>query len=195
MKIITNQSGFNLVQLLIATTIFTVVSLGIMNLIIYYSKVEQQQRLSSGIVSARYQLISFLQDERGWLNTIYAPHNDTLYSDCLTGDTNGTTDCFPASAPIGLAVYNSSPYPGELYYEGLANEGFSRDGEVCDTFDAINGNFNCPFHAEVQWRAICPGSPCYQPTIEVDVKFSISQSEGEKKLMFNPENYNFTFQK
>lgn len=200
MRFLNNNSGFNIVQLLIATTIFTVVSLGVMNLIIYHTKMEQQQRLLSGIVSARYTLISYLQHERGWFYTIDAPENTKeVSSHCLTGDTSpsGTGsnfDCFGVG-DIELVVYSPG---GDLFYSAKdASRGFNRDGSICNTYSETEGDgaFNCPFRAEVYWRSLCAASPCYFPGIEVEVRFEINQNMAEKKLSFNPENYNFIFQK
>lgn len=203
MKALNNNHGFNLVQLLIATTVFTVVSLGVMNLILYYTKMEQQQRLLSGIISARYTLISYLQHERGWGFTLTSPeNNEPASADCLTGDTSITGtgsnfDCFGV-ADIPLVVYSPS---GESYYDARepanATVGFNRDGVICNNFNAAagSGEFNCPFRAEVYWRTLCSASPCYYPGIEVEVRFEMNQSDGEKRMAFNPENYNFVFQK
>ncbi|MCH2533797.1 MAG: hypothetical protein MK008_05085 [Bdellovibrionales bacterium] len=200
MKALNNNYGFNLVQLLIATSVFTIVSLGVMNLILYYTKMEQQQRLLSGIISARYTIISYLQHERGWAFTMTAPeNNEPVSADCLTSDTSITGtgsnfDCFGV-ADVELVVYSPS---GDAYYDpDNASLGFNRDGAICDTYDSTagSGDFNCPFRAEVYWRTLCTASPCYYPGIEVEVRFEMNQSDGEKRLAFNPENYNFVFQK
>lgn len=202
MQLMKNNSGFNMVQLLIATTIFTVVSLGVMNLIIYYTKMEQQQRLRSGIISARYTITSYLQHERGWAFTINASENNVATADCLTGDTSVTgtgtnIDCFGVGN-IPLVVYDPS---GNLFYDARepasASRGFNRDGVICNTYsNAVGGgSFECPFRAEVYWTTICAASPCYYPGVEVEVRFEINQDLAEKKLTFNPENYNFVFQK
>lgn len=203
MNVLKNNYGFNLVQVLIATTIFTIVSLGVMNLIIYYTKMEQQQRLMSGVISARYTLISYLQHERGWAFTLNAPENQApVSSDCLTGDTSSTGtgsnfDCFGVS-DVPLVVYNPS---GDVFYNAIepanANVGFNRDGTICNTYNPNPGagDFNCPFRAEVSWSTLCAASPCLYPGVEVEVRFELNQDTSDQKLAFNPENYNFVFQK
>lgn len=213
-----------LTQVLMALAIFSLISMGVMTLIYKRVKNEQENRFREGMVSARYTILRFLNNENTWRTIL----NDGLTQAQIAGGMAGTNmakagfECVRASTPgfplldcrsrwndpatfarSGNLVIYTGRYdelaPPEIYYDpNIPTAGFNRDGEPCNTYSTVNPDYFCPIRVDVKWNWECSASAadtCRPPDVTVSVEFTISQPAGTKTIAINPANYNFTVQK
>lgn len=107
----------------------------------------------------------------------------------------GTAEAFNVNCNDATGTLRVLDVSQNVYYDTFSNtQGFDKDGKVCSGFDAVNGDFQCPLRANISWRANCISDPCYNPTdIVVEVNFEYKTSDSDKKIAFNPTNYDFAF--
>lgn len=142
---------------------------------------------------AKRNLLSILQNNTAWVYTING--NGTEF-DCLKNITGALSDpgCETKNLAAGypFIIRNDSD---AVYYDpiGSPTAGFDNNGEVCNTFDATNGNPGCPYRASVRWRPLCdlgPGIKCHQPAIEIFGEIQIKRNA----TVFNMQKTNYSFQ-
>lgn len=160
-----NHSGFSITEILVALGVASVVSLagaGLMS--------SSQQKLSRN--EAKIVALELLQRTKTALNSP-SDWQATLDAnasklECLR---NPSVEC-PRGAEL-IEVHNSGNTPLFGANHSLINEesGFSSHGKSCASFDAVDGNDNCPLRVEVRFRPLCPDSgECKN----VDAHFEIS---------------------
>lgn len=143
------------------------------------TKIKANSQLYTNVNLAKRNLTSILQNNTAWINTING--NGTEF-DCLKNITGALTDtgCEVKNVAGGypFVIYDDS---NGVYYDALnsATTGFDNKGEVCNTFDSVNGNPGCPYRATVRWRPLCdfsPGVKCFQPGIEIFGEIQIKKN-------------------
>lgn len=188
-----NNKGFSLLQVLTATTILGVVSATLMASIFEKAQFKAMSKTKTGIAAARSNLKNVMLHNVSWYYTIYDSVNEAQNPEiaCVRGTAEAfNVNCNNASGT--LRVVDASQ---NVFYNTFSQtQGFDKDGLICNSFDSANGNFSCPLRAVVTWSANCSTDPCYKPNdIIVEVKFEYKTSDSDKKIAFNPSNYNFAF--
>ncbi|GEM_PF-5818955 len=174
-----SKSGFTLIEALIAVNLIGISIYFGSSAINQLTKIKANSQLYTNVNLAKRNLISILQNNTAWINTINA--NGTEF-DCLKNITGSLADggCELKSAAAGypFIIYNDS---NGIFYDPLnsSTAGFDNKGDVCNTFDGVNGNPACPYRATVRWRPICdfsPGVKCFQPAIEIFGEIAIKKN-------------------
>jgi|GEM_PF-2779443 len=128
----------------------------------------------------RYNMLTSLQNEDSWPNTVNDTNNSSL--DCLRNGSN----CAAGSYPISV-IKDAADLP--VIDNTVAGEGFTMSGVRCSTFSTTSPDPTCPFHVEISWTPICGASCNPPPTVRLSIVFSYSTAS-EKGQIFNPSKYN-----
>lgn len=185
--------GFTLIEALIA--------LNLIGISIYFgsttigqlTKIKVNAQLYMNVNLAKRNLLSIIQNNTAWLYSINGNGNEF---DCLKNITGSVADpgCETKNDLAGypFILRNDS---NQVYYDPINSPtaGFDNAGEVCNTFDSINGNPSCPYRASIRWRPHCnigAGDKCHQPAIEIFGEIQIKRSSS----LFNIQKNNYSFQ-
>ncbi len=161
-----NRSGIGIVQVLIFTSVAAAISVGIMALVDNNKKSLNNQLLK---VSAKLLTDSFyglVNDDKAWRNT-------TAANTSMTCILNGT-DCSPYASGFTQFVprnTNNTLFLGGYNPVANLNQGFSPEGDLCNTYSTTTPSNRCPLRYTFWWRPICPASPpCTRKNIRVEVR-------------------------
>lgn len=188
-----NNLGFSLLQVLAATAILGIVSASLMGAIFEKAQFKAMSKTKTGIAAARSNLKNVMLHNVSWYYTIYDSVNETQNPEiaCVRGTAEAfNVNCHAAEGKLRILDASQA-----VFYDSFSSsQGFNKEGLVCNVFDGASGNFDCPLRADVEWSANCSTDPCYKPTsININVKFTYKTSESDKKIAFNPSNYDFNF--
>lgn len=181
--ILKDQKGMTLLGVLMSAAIigigvFAVVG-GINSLVKAKSSISSEINLSQ----FRGSLISALGTSEGFAQTL--AKNPSMI--CV----RNLQDCSAyKTVDTPIAVWSVSG--ARLTDPTSASYGFNSSGDPCSTFDAVNGNDQCPYRFEVTWRPVCPlaGGPCINPQNQFkgELKFS-----SQKMITPNLKKFSFRF--
>lgn len=168
MPMVKVNRGFSVVEAAMGTAaigIIGLIALGINNIMV-------KSGTSSNIVyqadSFRKKIISTLQNDAAWQNTVNDPTNRTLVTNCLAT----TTACANGTGGL-LVVRDGGNAPGNIIFDSTSTtNGFDFKGALCTGFDNVNGNNLCPFHMDITWTAVCPGASCTNPQVQITAALS-----------------------
>lgn len=142
---------------------------------------------SLDIIRSQLQSLS-TRDAEAWNATVGDPQNTSL--SCLA---SGVPCCVPGSNPC---VPMSGPFRlldrfGKIYYDSMTNPkaGFDYIGNVCGSFDSVNGNNECPFRATLSWRAVCKDK-CLSPQVFLSYKIDYKPGSGALTPVLNSRKTN-----
>ncbi len=192
-KCFREKTGFTLIEALIAVNLIGLSIYFGSSTIGQITKMKVNAQLYMNVNLAKRNLISILQNNTAWLYTINGNGSEF---DCLKNITGKLSDpgCEGKSNPAGypFTIYSDS---NAIYYDPInsATAGFDNNGEVCNTFDAANGNPSCPYRATVRWRPVCDmagGVKCHQPAIEIFGEIQVKRNTA----VFNIQKSNYSYQ-
>ena len=144
------KSGFTMIEILLAVGLTAVMVLGMSGVIRYLDQLQNQMKVKAVFLGLDYTVAQLINDRDTWRKTISRASN--LLSGtgkpnmgCLLND----TDCSALTAAAGYPFDLSSSTDNVLnQYEGYskaATDGFTIDGDRCNTFvqppGAGNDNF------------------------------------------------------
>jgi hypothetical protein len=149
-----DQSGSALTLVIIFSAIAGVLAAAMSSQLLSMLRVNEvhgiKERLSEHIAN----FSTCISDGPSWASTVADTGNPAAIR-CMTspsGCTNG------ARAKIRLSLKSPEPGGGHFCVPGYdplkPTAGFSRVGEVCDTYSAA-GSDTCPYRIELNWRAHC----------------------------------------
>ena len=178
-----SESGFGLIEVIIAAAILSIVALGITTLVEDMLRVQKKTNTVGVINNFRTIITAAVQNGRSWeltvADAVAATGNPSMQ--CLRDD---TTTC-AADSLADLNLKDSGGLPA--YYGATANHGFSYDGSYCTTFPSDL----CPFRWNLQWQAKCPtAAACNSPNVKVTGR--LVYTPGAAGILpggFNPELY------
>lgn len=188
-----SSSGFTLIEALIAVNLIGISIYFGSTAITQLTKMKSNSQLYMNVNLAKRNLVSILQNNTAWVYTI---NGNGAEFDCLKNITGTISDpgCEVKSDPAGypFIIYTDS---NAVYYDPINNPtaGFDNKGDVCNTFDSVNGNPACPYRAWLKWRPHCDmtgGLKCHQPTIEIYGEIQIKKNT----KVFTIQKSNYAFQ-
>lgn len=183
MKLVRNQKGLSIVEVLVAAGLTAVVSLGIATMI-QNSMIEQKKVvLLSTLREKKIAIESMLRDQNAWNNTIRQANNLALTpanqsTTCLVNST--ACGVIAATAPQKLIVLDAAGGVAFnlLTWAGAGSNGFTEGGAACTGFSATAGAGSdaCPISYRIVYQYTCPsGTSCVNPQIKI-----------VGRLIFNP---------
>jgi prepilin-type N-terminal cleavage/methylation domain-containing protein len=168
-----NSNGFSLVEIMVALGISAIVALAVMQ---YFAETMRATR--------RAQVLATAQDLRMKIETMFRERHvggtgGHWLGPTVAGSANGTTmACWNVLVPPGCtAEAAADPQPFVMYNiagsieiysitaTGFANRGFTHKGEPCTTFDDTNGDANCVFGYELNWKPASCAAGCVRPPL------------------------------
>lgn len=214
MKFLKNQKGMSLIEIMVVLTVMSLIGLGTTSLIRNLMQIQKRARSTTNISTIRQNLQNTIKNDTAWVQTIAnGPGTGPNQIGCL--DDDPATPCnhsadIPAPLPNDIATYTAAvaagrgPFDiydasGNLFYQGSsAGEGFTLEGQPCNTFNNAGGNDNCPFRYQLTWFANCPNavSPCIRPQVIVIAQFlNNPASKGDPIYRFDTVDMSFTIKR
>jgi len=194
-KQVRQNSGFSLVEALVAVGIMGVLIATIVSVMTYLEKTKSQSSLTPTLISMQNNIQSLLINDVAWDKTLAVPANMATTLACLPNSTNcAHTAKPPAPNPLTNAYYLAAPFidmpvlaetNGTSYIDNTtATSGFNANGSRCTTFDGTNGNDICPIRWELRVALICPdlAGPCNNPAVEIFGILRFSPSAGSTRF-------------
>jgi type II secretory pathway pseudopilin PulG len=200
-----------------------------------FAGIGSRMKANRGIMAMQQiqaSIISYVQNSNTWGLTIAA--NDGMAvggisprvtMSCLAPDPASATplaplakdpNCpngFSGAAPFPgfkLVMYNATNGTFPVYDSAVATSGFDTQGQICNTFDAANGNDACPIKVSLVWsladcapaNATCPSAIPVQAgaapdviwnnLVRVQMTFSYRPSLGFGSTSLNTNKYNIS---
>lgn len=175
--LISNEKGLGILQALSVAALVLVVSAGFLAMSDYNKK-----NLNNQLVKVNAKLLTdtfndLISDDVAWRNTTAA----NLSMACIAT----RTDC----AAFGGVFTQFVPreIDNSLFLGGYdpilnASQGFSPEGDLCNTFSTITPSDRCPLRYTFWWRPICPAGPCIGRNIRIEVRAIHSPNSGMQRL-------------
>lgn len=166
---------------MVVFAMMNVAVLGIVSLFKMLGKQQMRSNMAAQSDMMRRNLLTIIQNDEAWQNTVNDTANTSLA--CLK---NHTT-CTGAGGPF--RVMNSQ---NVLVYDALSSPstGMTVDGQTCSTFDATNGNDQCPLRLDLSWTAVCSGT-CMVPQVQITGTATFKPRSKEREIAYNASNYSF----
>lgn len=193
---ILNQSGFTIIQSLIAVSILSAGTAGVMGIGNQVLKIKKTADIHRGASKFRSLLVDTLSTSNSWEATVANPGNTNL--DCLkrTSANPLGTDCRGEGG--SFVIYNGNEImiydPSDV---AIRKNGFTISGMYCSDFNGSPGmgNDSCPFRYDVEWFPLCPPLPdtCLDPEVRIVGKLSFNASLNFDIEYVNSGRYNFDF--
>lgn len=147
---VSSESGFNLIELVVAGTVFAGVSLAAFGALDQLFSVQNHVSLRSDSLSLKNNLYVMLENDNVW--------EETLKSSSMKCLKDG--DC---KSPINFDISDSE---GNTFYNGSSQtSGFSKVGIPCNTYPSEA----CPIKANVTAQVFC--GTCSPKQARIDVSF------------------------
>ncbi len=150
------------VSTVVAVGISGAIVLGSSQLFLNIDHQNKSAEKSFWISARRSEIQGLIRNDLPWA-TIVAANADLA---CLASTTTGCTAFSAAPSPIRI------PMDGSFLDGTSATQGMNAAGELCNTFDATNGNAACPTGVSLTWQALCDDAKCLRAQPKVTVKFS-----------------------
>lgn len=168
---ISKFSGFSLLEVIVSTAIASVVMLGSSTLMLQLNKSEKDQEKSFYLLSLRQELQNKIVSNNGWSSI--AVLNPEV--NCIQNPTSCTNINIlkPLKIPLRNVTLDST----------LDNLGMGPSGEICNSFDPVNGDNNCPYGININWMTVCQSNPCKNPQPKVVITFQEKAANGVLKKL------------
>lgn len=173
------QSGFSLVEMMVVVGLSSFVVFLTLTSLSQLDRATTQSQLDYEYAQLKSELSWTLRDRASWENTKKYKLNPTDVN-----YVNTALNCLKIVRPDGTiereaSLCDSTAALGNLQILNAQNQvvidsanlnaGFTRSGTPCNTFDAANGNDQCPLRFVAIPRFVCNGT-CLNPTIEVTLQ-------------------------
>lgn len=168
-----SQAGFSLIEVVITTAISAVVLMGLFNVLLDTQRVDSVLQSMGQKADLRVRIMSEFLNDKSIQNTMADAYNSSLA--CLT---SAATPCPPAGGPLRFRDASN----GLITDPENPSRGFTRDGAVCNSFDATHGDPMCPFRLEVTWIAICSVATCAEPQFKLQARVIASTATGTSSV-------------
>jgi type II secretory pathway pseudopilin PulG len=188
---IKSNKGFSITEVMVASGLISIISIGVINLISNMQKEQRRNVLLQVLTSKKVQIENLIKNQTSWTNTISAATNTNmaclrLQKRCDGSDTlaptnmvdNALNDVFRNSTTREIALYDSTSttVPFANGRQSSNTSGFTESGQTCTGFsyNPATGNDACPIGYVINWRAT---TNAINPQIYVVAK-----------LVYNPSN-------
>ncbi|MGZ3721568.1 MAG: type II secretion system protein [Bdellovibrionales bacterium] len=182
-----SDTGFGLIELLVAVAIISVILLSIGELNLQMHKTSIQAGTGVDVDILRRNIVSVSLDTNSWTATLVAGSPAVGGGmTCL----NLSQPCEVAGVPIADQSFALLDAVGNTVFDStLPNNGFAYDGSLCTTFSKVAGagSDDCPFHYDLTWTAYCNPGACVNPLVKIHAKLFFNPAT--QHLVFNPNRY------
>lgn len=129
----------------------------------------------------RFQIQGLLRSTSGW-NSIVTPAGSSSLNPGLDCYLKGIS-CTAYTSPQNLKV----PIDNIVLDGSNSSQGLDNKGNFCSSFDAVNGNQNCPIGISLKWQILCDTSDCLhgQPKITVQFQYKASAADSQALTSYN----------
>ncbi len=161
-----NNRGFSLLEIVIATSISSMLALGTASIFIDSTKMESTQERQFWIAARRIEFQNLIRSQNGW--TAILANNPTMA--CFAAGTScaGVATAQPLVVPIDAILLDGAS----------ASVGMSNRGSFCSNFDSTNGNSACPVGLRLNWQALCDDANCLHAQPKITINFQIKEPGG-----------------
>lgn len=205
-QITKSQDGSSLLMTVISLSIISIASLSTASIFNQVISTQERAKTHNSLGLIRSNVMSNIFSSFTWdylASRVQSTVETTAIKDIAAVTcSDNTPGCLHFSGQLGLLNAD-----GESYYEGsLPNQGFNRNGDVCNEYNGTSGHGSdsCPIKVTIQWEVTCPPPPalydvnqptpnCPLPAVKVNVKFQYSGSDHSNRISVNAEKYNLSF--
>ncbi len=185
-----HQSGFTLVETMIAIGLGSILALGVSTLLSWTVQIQTAAMTQAVLEAFQQNMIKNLASEAAWRNTLSAGAATGM--GCLTNLNPCTTDDTPGGPPIQdrpFVLYSvGGVNPGSVIFDSTnPSNGLTSKGIPCNTFSAA-GNDACPFRYDLKWSAVCTPGNCVSPQVVVNA-ILMYRPLTPTKLVLNVDRY------
>jgi len=185
------DSGFSLLEIMVAMGILAVASYFLISLLQTSLKGSTQNNVTVQAEMIKRNLVNNFTNDPSWINTVNSNPSLACLLPLYAGTPGGST-CAPGSIS-NIVVMDGAG----LFYDSTvsANNGFDANGVMCPGgFNSAAGNDKCPFRVDITVNLICPAGGCGDPQIRIIGKMTYNPANPAfKKVTFNPDKYGFDF--
>jgi len=181
-----NTRGLALIQVLLMTALVGIFSLGLTSVLKIQSKEQYEMNLKVSVAALRQSLINIIANQQAWEKT----KNKNPDMNCTS-----SSQIFCSPSQFDRKAFKLFDADGNLVYDATnKNSGFTANGLPCLDFDEDKGNPSCPIHVDLQWRAVCSGTPCSSQEDFIALEFAFKAGNKDFNVPFNPRNYSMAEQ-
>lgn len=160
------NSGFTLIETMMAVGLIAVIMVSLLTVMNVMSKRNGETTNSSWAYDLRLEVTNAINSKKAFdENTMNANSNLS----CIRND----TDCTGQGGPILLMDAGGVPLR-LVAAPGNTTQGITRRGDVCNTFGTSP---DCPYRYEVSWTPICAtgnGPGCKDPQVQINSRMLLS---------------------
>ncbi len=129
------------------------------SLIFESKKIESSQQRQFWLSARRMYMQEMIKSSTGW--NLILSLNPSM--SCFQNNSS----CSSYTNPQSLKL----PFATQVLDGTNSKTGLTNTGDLCEEFDAINGNATCPIGIKPRWQAICDNSNCLHAQPKVTVEF------------------------
>ncbi len=174
---LSNESGLGILQAMFVAALVLAISTGFLALSDYNKKNLNNQLVKLNAKQLTDTFFSLISDDIAWRNTTAA----NISMSCIATRTNcaafggGFTQFVPRGIDntLFLGGYNPVTNP---------TQGFSPEGDLCNTYSTVTPSDRCPLRYTFWWRPICPAGPCVGTNIRIEIRAAHSPGPGTQRL-------------
>ena len=164
---------------MISLAVLSAASLSLVSLVRQFGTVSNAATVTQTAITLRSHIWTAIQNEKAWEKTVADTANASF--NCL----RTATTCLDATGPLVLR----DSMNGVVYDSTVPTNGFKIGGALCNTYDDLDGNDQCPLRMDLSWRAVCT-APCLNPQIKILGIVKFRPKSPDLRVAFNPAKYN-----
>jgi hypothetical protein len=195
MKKSLGQNGSGMIQILVVSVILMIVAMVMLSMFDSQRKVIAQKHSTATMEQLTMNVEGQVSSREAWENTIAANSGvQPAGLDCLNKTKNQTcSNATVSNIKIVSSVTDAAGNP-VVAIDNSPTAGFTIRGEACSTFDAVNGNDDCPIHVNVSWTPVCTGANpccgakpgCAKPESDIAIQYTIQFKNNSRGIVINP---------
>lgn len=164
--------GYSLIEIIFSLMITAIATLAFGTFAFLISKVDSDVSKTMKLTDIKSNIFLMFSDKRVWNQIVSSANMDYPLDNSLKVNpelvcVRDKTECIPGEYP--LTVLDQL---GKIYFDSLDTRlGFNKKGDLCNSFDALNEDPECPFQLKIKWKPVCPSSgTCIDPQIQISVQ-------------------------
>ncbi|MBT4761898.1 MAG: type II secretion system protein [Bdellovibrionaceae bacterium] len=196
MKNFENTKGFSLMEVMVSIGIMSIVSLGVTSLLVKTNQEVKKANVKLLANSILVQVQSYVKNDRIWSSSRNNSGNANSNGSNGLNNTQNSFYCLDnpgvcTKTAKHFVLYSSSGSLNSNLTSTATDpdlRGFDLNGLPCSSYDAVNGNDNCPFGLTLTFTPLCAGNSCSSnnsTAIRIDGSLKYKPNSSNLKMAMN----------